>query len=150
MYMWTYNVCNTLNLLHRITPGRFMLWCWQKKDTRKAKRLTDKHIRGAFNKIQVFFVQAFKIVVCYFYTSYEMTDQIFMISDSKEQLQFQLEYTLLKPDCHSWWISKIQCGREDTLDEGNAIKFCFELGKNAAKTYAMLQTAFGASCMNRA
>ena len=29
-------------------------------------------------------------------------------------------------------------------------KFCFNLGKNATETYEMLQTAFGASCMNRA
>ena len=74
---------------------------------------------------------------------------IFMISASKEQLQQQLEYTLLKPDCHSWWISKIQSGHEDTLEERDAIKFCFKLGKNATETYGMLQTAFGAFCMNR-
>ena len=36
-----------------------------------------------------------------------------MISAFNEQLQQQLEYTLLKPDCHSWWISKIQSGREE-------------------------------------
>ena len=65
-----------------------------------------------------------------------------MISASKEQLQQQLEYTLLKPDCHSWGISKIQ---SDTLEEGYAIKSCFKLGKNATETYGMLQTAFGAS-----
>ena len=64
-----------------------------------------------------------------------------MISGSNEQLQQQLEYTLLKPDCHSWWISKIQSGREDTLKERYAIKFCFELWKNAIETYGMLQTA---------
>ena len=29
------------------------------------------------------------------------TDQFFLISGSNEQLQQQLEYTLLKPDCHS-------------------------------------------------
>ena len=29
-------------------------------------------------------------------------------------------------------------------------KFCFKLGKNATETYGRLQTAFGASCMNRA
>ncbi len=44
----------------------------------------------------------------------------------------------------------MQSGREDTLEERYAIKFCFKLGKNATETYAMLQTAFGASCMNRA
>ena len=71
---------------------------------------------------------------------------IFMISASNEQLQQQLEYTLLKPDCHSWWISKMESERK----EWYAIKFCFELGKNATETYGMLQTAFGAYCMNRA
>ena len=80
-----------------------------------------------------------------------MTDQFFMISSSNKQLQQQLEYTLLKPDCHSWWISKMQSGREDTLEERYAIKFYFKLGKNnATETYGMLQTAFGASGMNRA
>ena len=45
----------------------------------------------------------------------------------------------------------MQSGREDTLEERYAIKFCFKLGKNdATETYRMLQTAFGASCMNRA
>ena len=72
-----------------------------------------------------------------------------MISGSIEQQQQQLEHTLLKPDCHSWWISKIQSGREDTLEERYAIKFCFKFGKGATETYGMLQTAFGASCINR-
>ena len=53
---------------------------------------------------------------------------MFMISDSNEQLQQELEYTLLKPDCHSWWISKMQSGRGE---EGYEIKFCFKLGRNA-------------------
>ena len=75
--------------------------------------------------------------------------QIFMISGSNEQLQQELEYTLLKPDCHSWWISKMQSRREHTLEERYAIKFCFKLGKNATETYGMLQTAFRPSCMNR-
>ena len=73
-----------------------------------------------------------------------------MISGSNEQLQQQLEYTLLKPDCHSWGISKMQSGHEDTLKELYAIKFSFKLGKNATETYGMLQTAFQPSCMNRA
>ena len=73
---------------------------------------------------------------------------IFRISSSNQQLQRQLEYTLLKPDCHSWWISKMQSGREDTLEERYAIKFCFKLEKNARETYGMLQTAVGPSCMN--
>ena len=40
--------------------------------------------------------------------------------------------------------------QSDTLEERYAIKFGFKLAKNATKTYGMLQTAFGASCMNRA
>ena len=52
-----------------------------------------------------------------------------MISGSSEQQHQEFEYTILKPDCHSWWISKIQSGREDTLEEQDAIKFCFKSGK---------------------
>ena len=44
----------------------------------------------------------------------------------------------------------MQSGRQDTLEEQYAIKFCFKLGINATEMYGMLQTAFGASCMNRA
>ena len=38
-----------------------------------------------------------------------------MISASNKQLQQESEYTLLKPDYVTWWISKMQSGREDTL-----------------------------------
>ena len=113
------------------------------------------YVRGAFNKFPDFFVQAFKIVIDSWKFSilllYILWDDwpIFMISASKEQLPQQLEHTLLKPDCHNWWISKIQSGRQDTLEERYAIKFCFKVGKNATETYGMLQTAFGTSCMNR-
>ena len=75
---------------------------------------------------------------------------IFMISGSNEQPKSELEYTLLKPDCHSWWISKMQSGREDTLEVRYAIKFCFKLGKNATGTYGWLQNAIRASCISRA
>ena len=44
----------------------------------------------------------------------------------------------------------MQSGREDTLEERFAMKFCFKLGKNATETYEMLQNAFGVSCINRA
>ena len=44
----------------------------------------------------------------------------------------------------------MQSGREDTLEDRYAIKFCFKLAKNATETYGMLQTAFRQSCMNRA
>ena len=66
-----------------------------------------------------------------------------MISRSNELLQQESEYTLLNPDCHSWSISKMQSGREDTLKERYAIIFCFKLGKNdATETCGMLQTVF--------
>ena len=107
---------------------------------------------------QTFFVPAFKVVVdswkfcmlfCMLYTLWDYW-QIFMILGSNKQLQQELEYTLLKLDCHYWWISKMQSEHEDTLEERYAIKFCFKLGKNATETYRMLQTAFRPSCTNRA
>ena len=91
--------------------------------------------RGAFNRFSGFFVQAIKIDVDTWKFSilllYILWDDwpFLMISGSKEQLQQELEHTPLKSDCHSWWISKIQCGREDTLEERYTIKFCFKLGK---------------------
>ena len=102
---------------------------------------------------KTFFEWAFKIIIDSWKFSmlllYILWDDwpIFMISGSNEQLQHEFEYTLLKPDCHSWWISKMQ---SDTLEERYAIKLCFKLGKNATETYGMLQTAFEASCMNQA
>ena len=88
---------------------------------------------------QTFLVLAFKIVVdSWKFTMlllYILWDDwpIFMISRSNEQLQLELEYTLLKPDSHSRWISKMQSGREDTLEERYAIKFCFKRGKKCQR-----------------
>ena len=63
-----------------------------------------------------------------------------MISGSNQQLQQQWEDTLLKPDCHSWLISKMQF---DTLEEQYATKFCFKLRKKChvmkARSTAMTQ-----------
>ena len=73
-----------------------------------------------------------------------------MISGVNELLQQQLKYTLLKPDCHCCLISQIQSGRQDTLEERNAVKLRFKLGKNATETYGMRHTAFRPSCMNQA
>ena len=70
-----------------------------------------------------------------------MTDQ-FLISGSNEQLQQQLEYTLLKPDCHSWGISEMQSGREDTLEERYTIKLCFKLGKMPQKSIECFRLLF--------
>ena len=89
---------------------------------------------------QTFFVQAFNIVLDSWKFSmllqYILWDDwpIFMILGLKEQLQHQLEYTLLKPDSYSWWISKMQ---SDTSEERYAIKFCFKLVKNVIETYGM-------------
>ena len=90
------------------------------------------YLRGAFNKFPDFFVQALKIVVdpwkftillrCILWDDWP----ILMILDSNEELQQQLEYTVLKPDCHSWWNSKMQSGREEKRYE---IKLRFKLGK---------------------
>ena len=78
---------------------------------------------------QTFFVWVFKIVVNSWKFSmllqYILWDD-WPISGSKQQLQQQLKYTQLKPDCHRWWISKMQ---SDTLGERYEIKFCFKLGK---------------------
>ena len=106
------------------------------------------YVRGAFYKFPDFFVQTFKIVVDSWKFSmlllYILWDNwpIFMISGSNEQLQQELEYTLLKPDCHSWWISKMQSGRQDTLEEGYAIKFCFKLGKMPQKRIECFRLLF--------
>ena len=61
-----------------------------------------------------------------------------MISGSNEQLQQQLEYTLLKPDCHTWWISKMQSGHEDTLGEWYAIKFLEKIPQKCMECFRLL------------
>ena len=75
----------------------------------------------------------FENSVCYCYTSYEVTDQFL------ERLQQELEHTLLKTDCHSWCISKMQSGREE---EGFAIKLCFKLGKMPQKCMECFRLLF--------
>ena len=65
-----------------------------------------------------------------------MTDHFFMISASNEQLQQQFEYTQLKPDCNTWWISKMQSGRQDTLEERYAINSVLNLEKKLQKRMA--------------
>ena len=97
---------------------------------------------------QTFFVQALNIVV----DSWEFRMLLlyilwddgpsFMISGSDEQLQQQLEDTILKPDCHSWWISNMQSRHEDILEEGYAIKLCFKLGKMPQKSLECFRLLF--------
>ena len=99
-------------------------------------------------RFQTFFVQTFKI----FGDSWKFTMlllyilwddwSIFIISGSNEQLQQELEYTLLKPDCHSCWISKIHSGRDDTLEEWYAMKFCFKLEKILQKRLECFRLLF--------
>ena len=85
---------------------------------------------------KTFFIQAFKIVVdSWKFTMlllYIVWDDwpILMILGSNQQLPQELEYTLLEPDCHSWWISKIQ---SDTLEERYTIKLCFKPEKMPQK-----------------
>ena len=62
-----------------------------------------------------------------------------MISGSNKQLQQQLEYTLLKPDCHSWWSSKMQL---ETLEEQYAVKIRFKLGKIPQKRMEFFRLLF--------
>ena len=94
---------------------------------------------------QTFFVWAFKIVVDSWkfpmLLLYILWDDwpIFMILGSNKQLQQQLEYTLLKPYCHSWWISKMH---SHTLEERYAIKFCFKLGKMPQKRMECFRLLF--------
>ena len=123
--------------------------CWKVFSlTKKEISLNHKMYVVPSISFQTFFVSAFKIVInswkFIMLLLHILWDDwpIFMISASNEQLQQQLKYTLLKPDCHSWSISKMQSGHEDTLEEWYAIKFCFKLGKNTTEKYGMLQTAF--------
>ena len=62
---------------------------------------------------------------------------ILMTSGLNERLQQQLEYTLLKADCNSWWISKMQ-----SIEEWYAIKFCFKLGKMPQKPMECFRLLF--------
>ena len=84
---------------------------------------------------KTFFVWAFKIVVdSWKFTMlllYILWDDwpIFMISGSNQQLQQEFEYTRLKPDWHSWWISKMQSGCEDTWEERYAKNSVLNLEK---------------------
>ena len=63
----------------------------------------------------------------------------FMISGSNEQLQQGLEYALLKSDCHSWRISKMQ---SDTVEVRYINKFCFKLGKMLQKPMECFRLLF--------
>ena len=84
------------------------------------KKMSRDHLRGAYDKFPDFSNAHIKfrrlLKIHYVIATHLMRWLTFflMISASNEQLQQQLEYTQLKPDCHSWWISKMQ---SVTLDE---------------------------------
>ena len=101
------------------------------KDFRSGNKISRIYVVNSI-RFQTFFVWAFKIVVDFWKSEmwllYILWNDwpIFMISASNQQLQQQLEYTLLKPYCHSWWISKRQ---SDTLEERYAINSLLNLKK---------------------
>ena len=98
-------------------------------------------------RFQTFFIRAFKIVVdTWKFTMlllYILWDDwpIFMISASNKQLKQELEYPLLKPDCHSWWISKMQ---SDILEERYALKLFYTRKKYHRNVWN------ASDCFNRA
>ena len=47
-----------------------------------------------------------------------------------------------KPDCHSWWISKMQSGREDILEERYAIKCVLNFEKMPQKRMECFRLLF--------
>ena len=101
------------------------------------------YLRGAFSMFpDFFFYRHLKWSILLLYILWD-DRPIFMISGSNEQLQQQLEYTLLNLDCHSWQISKMQSGREDTLEERYAIKSCFKLGKMPQKRMEYFRLLLG-------
>ena len=108
------------------------------------------HIRGAFNMFPDFFVQNWRRLL-----KIQYVIAIHLMRWLTNLYDFSFKWTAtvaigIHPDCHSWWILKMQSGREDNLEERYATKFCFQLGKNATETYRMFQTDFAASCVNRA
>ena len=102
------------------------------------------HSKSFLNfSVQVFkiFVDSGKFTMLLLYILWDDWT-IFRISGSNEQLEQQLEYTLLKTDCHQWWISKMQSGREDTLEERYAMKLCFKLEKMSQKRVECFRLLF--------
>ena len=67
---------------------------------------------------------------------------IFFISGLKEPLRKELECTLLKRDCHSYWVSKMQSACEDILEEQYAIKSVLNLEKMPQKRMKCFKLLF--------
>ena len=77
--------------------------------------------------------QTFENSVCYCYTSYEMTDHFSW---------FQAQMNSYSRNWHSWWISNIQSGREDTLEEQYAINYVLNLEKMSQKPMEYFRLLF--------
>ena len=114
------NLTSFIKILHDLTKwilhgcGQNCEWHWTVTFAISSEPVLTYEVHTI--SFPTFFVRAFRIVVdSWKFTIlllYILWDDwpIFMISSSNEQLQLQLEYTLLKPDCHSWWIWKMQWG----------------------------------------
>ena len=105
--------------------------------THAYKMVSSRHLDAK----EYFFFNAWKFTMLLLYILWDDWP-IFMISNSNEQLQQELEHTLLNPDRHSWWISKMQSGSEDTLEERYAIIFCFKLGNMPQKRMECFRLLF--------
>ena len=135
------------NRHNSLTSGRVNMPL--KSINQEGKYLLFQFVRGVYDRFADLFCMGIKNCRrllkfhCYCYTSYIWDDwPIFMISASNELLQQQLEYTIQKHDFHSWWISKMQSGREDTLEERYAIKLCFKHGKMPQKRMECFRLLF--------
>ena len=98
------------------------------------------HICGSFNKFPDFFVLAFIIAVeswkfsmLLLYILWE--DYQFFFNDFRFKWTAKVGIGINPTKAWlSWWISKIQSRREDTIEERYEIKLCFKLGKNNTRT----------------
>ena len=64
-----------------------------------------------------------------------MTDQLLWFQVQMNSYSRDLEYTQLKPHCHSWWISKMQ---SDTLEERYAIKLFKKMPQKRMECFRLL------------
>ena len=114
----------SLGLFHEITTSKFISWSVSNSTTLLVNGFTvwkifavmsytDVPSRKSFLDVKIFhtfctgiFVDSWKFSILLLYILWDDWI-IFMISRSNEQIQQQLEYTLQKPDCHSWLLSKV-------------------------------------------
>ena len=127
---------------------------WQVSKYSKIIRIFSfsKHLRGAFNKYPDFFIQAFKIVV----DSWKFTMLLLYIlwDDWPIFYDFRFKWTPIAGiGIHPTkaWLSQLA----NFWTWGHfrwtiCNKILFQTWKNAPETYGMLQTTFGASCINGA